>query len=199
MGVIKREAVRSGSIDTRMTQANNNYFQQVKASSRMFGFLGLMLGVTGGVLTGVAVKGLVDEPVVSGGGAVAFYGAFALSSLITLYVMLNYLSMSLRLSGDKLDIRLGMKSAIVHLDDMKEVRVATPASRMARAATQARPDRRSIAKMWSVLGVKTGIELDLQNSDGDVETWFVASLDPESLQEKIQAVIYEPAVSDAET
>ena len=172
-----------------MSNVNNDYFQQVKASGRMFGFLGLMLGVTGGVLTGVAVKGLVDEPVVSGGGAVAFYGAFALSSLMTLYVMLNYLSMSLRLSGGKFDIRLGMKSAIVETADVKAVRVATPASRMARAATQTRPDRRSIARMWSVLGVKTGIEIDIATAGGTDETWFIASLDPETLQEKLQAEI----------
>jgi len=88
-----------------MTQQKQSYFQHVKASGQMFGFLGLMLGVTGGVLTGVAVKGLVDEPLVTGGGAIAFYAAFSLSSLMTLFVMLNYLSMSLRITTDQLDIR----------------------------------------------------------------------------------------------
>ena len=34
----------------------------------MFGFLGLMLGVTAGALTGVAIKGLISDPVVTGGG-----------------------------------------------------------------------------------------------------------------------------------
>jgi hypothetical protein len=176
-----------------MTQQQNNYFQQVKASGRMFGFLGLMLGVTAGALTGVAVKGLIDEPVVTGGGALAFYAAFGISSLMTMFVMLNYLSMSLRLSSDKFDIRLGMKGSEVAISDIKAVRIADPKSRMTRAATQARPDTRSIAKMWSVLGVKTGIEIDIQQSnsseDGKPETWFVASNDPEILSEKLSAAI----------
>lgn len=153
----------------------------------MFGFLGLMLGVTAGALTGVAVKGLVDEPVVTGGGAAAFYIAFGLSSLMTLFVMLNYLSMSLRISETEFDIRLGMKTSVVQLSDIVAVRVADPKSRMTRAAAQARPDVRSIAKMWSVLGVKTGIEIDVRSGsgNGDVETWFIASNDPEPLNENL--------------
>lgn len=155
----------------------------------MFGFLGLMLGVTAGALTGVAVKGLIDEPVVSGGGALAFYAAFGISSLMTMFVMLNYLSMTLRINNGKLDIRLGMKSAIIDLADISAVRVAVPQSRMTRAAAQARPDRRSIAKLWSVLGVKTGVEIDIRLGDSETVTWFVASLDADTLSEKLAAVI----------
>jgi hypothetical protein len=185
-----------------MTQQQNNYFQQVKASGRMFGFLGLMLGVTAGALTGVAVKGLIDEPVVTGGGALAFYAAFGISSLMTMFVMLNYLSMSLRLSSDKFDIRLGMKGSEVAVSDITAVRVADPKSRMTRAATQARPDTRSIAKLWSVLGVKTGIEIDIQQSsssdEGKPETWFIASNDPETLIDKLSAVISASSSGSAE-
>lgn len=178
---------------TVMTDQKQSYFQQVKASGRMFGFLGLMLGVTAGVLTGVAVKGLVDEPLVTGGGAVAFYAAFSISSLMSMFVMLNYLAMSLRITNDGLDIRLGMKSSVVPISDITAVRVAEPKSRMTRAAAQARPNARSIAKMWSVLGVKTGIEIDVQlggaEDKGQVETWFIASNDPEPLEEKLTSVI----------
>ena len=170
-----------------MIQKDKTYFHQVRTSSRVFGFLGLMLGITGGVLTGVAVKGLVDDPLVSGGGALVFYSAFALSSLLTLYVMLNYLSMSLRIARGKLDIRMGIKSAIIEIDDICDARVALPANRMARAAIQTRPDRRNIAKMWSVLGVKTGGELDIKTDAGDVETWFIASIDPETLKQNLEA------------
>jgi len=167
----------------------------------MFGFLGLMLGVTAGALTGVAVKGLVDEPVVTGSGAAAFYIAFGLSSLMTLFVMLNYLSMSLRVSATELDIRLGMKTSVVQLSDIDAVRIAEPKSRMTRAAAQARPDARSIAKMWSVLGVKTGIEIDVRSGSGDgaVETWFIASNDPESLSEKLAVSNSNDQVQDAES
>ena len=174
-----------------MTDQKQSYFQQVKASGRMFGFLGLMLGVTAGALTGVAIKGLISDPVVTGGGAVAFYAAFGISSLMTMFVMLNYITMTLRISGDGFDVRLGMKSAVVKTDDLVAVRVAEPQSRMTRAAAQTRPNMRSIAKMWSVLGVKTGVELDVRvgGDDGKVETWFIASNDPESLNDKLVEVI----------
>lgn len=155
----------------------------------MFGFLGLLLGVTAGALTGVAIKGLIDEPVVSGSGALMFYAAFGISSLMTMFVILNYLSMGLLVTAEKFDIRLGMKSAVIDLADITAVRIAEPQSRMTRAAAQSRPDRRSIAKLWSVLGVKTGIEIDIRSGDDSVVTWFVASLDAEALSEKLGAVI----------
>ncbi len=174
-----------------MTDQKQSYFQQVKASGRMFGFLGLMLGVTAGALTGVAIKGLISDPVVTGGEAVAFYAAFGISSLMTMFVMLNYITMTLRISGDGFDVRLGMKSVVVKTDDLVAVRIAEPQSRMTRAAAQARPGMRNISKMWSVLGVKTGVELDVRvGGDYDkVETWFIASNDPESLNDKLADVI----------
>ena len=157
----------------------------------MFGFLGLMLGVTAGGLTGVAIKGVISDPVVTGSGAVAFYAAFGISSLMTMFVMLNYVMMTLRISVDGFDVRLGMKSAVVKTDDLVAVRIAVPQSRMTRAAAQARPNMRNIAKMWSVLGVKTGIELDVRvgGDSGKVETWFIASNDSESLNDKLVELI----------
>jgi hypothetical protein len=174
-----------------MRDQKQSYFQQVKASGRMFGVLGLMLGVTAGSLTGVAIKGVISDPVVTGSEAVAFYAAFGISSLVTMFVMLNYVTMTLRVSGDGFDVRLGMKSAVVKTDDLVAVRIAEPKSRMTRAAAQARPNTRSIAKMWSVLGVTTGIELDVRagGHSGKVETWFIASNDPESLNDKLVELI----------
>ena len=94
-----------------MTPRNDSYVEYVRASGRVFSFLGLLLGATGGAVTGVAIKGLLGDPLVSGGSAVAFYVAFSASSLITLFVMLNYLMMSLEVSKDGLNIKFGMKSA----------------------------------------------------------------------------------------
>jgi hypothetical protein len=50
---------------------------------------------------------------------------------------------------------------------------------------------RNISKMWSVLGVKTGVELDVRaaGGSGKVETWFIASNDAESLNDKLVEVI----------
>ena len=141
-----------------MTAKNDSYFEHVRASGRVFSFLGLLLGATGGVVTGVAIKGLLGDPLVSGGSAVAFYAAFSASSLVTLFVMLNYLLMSLEVSKDGLNIRFGMKSASVERVDLVAVRVADTRSRMSRALSQGGV---KISQMWTVLGVGSGIELDI--------------------------------------
>ena len=145
-------------------------------------------------MTGVAIKGLIGDPLVSGGGAVAFYATFSASSLITLFVMLNYLMMSLQVSKDGLDIKFGMKTASVEPRLLIAVRVADTRSRMSRALGQ---DGRKISQMWTVLGVGSGIEIDVlsgQNGEGDddggkAETWFVSSRDPAKLCEKLASLI----------
>ena len=180
-----------------MTDQQQNFYQMVKASSRAFGFLGLLLGVTGGVLTGVALKGIIGDPVVSGSGALVFYAAFGASTLITLYVMFNYVTMNLQISTGVFEIRIGMKSASVNLADISAVRVAEPKSRMSRVASQAKGARK-ILQMWSVLGVGSGIEIDVsQQGDGQIQTWFISSNDPSELAEKLGAAI--PAHVDDST
>ena len=177
-----------------MTLESDSYFEYVRASGRVFSFLGLLLGVTGGVATGAAIKGLIGEPLVSGGGAFAFYAAFSASSLITLFVMLNYLMMSLQVSKDGLDITFGMKSASVDRGELVAVRIADTKSRMSRALDQG---GRKISQMWTVLGVGSGIEIDVSSGrNGDVnddggktETWFVSSRDPAKLAEKLAMLI----------
>ncbi len=175
-----------------MTSSNDNYFEQVRASGRVFSFLGLMLGITGGAVSGVAIKGLIGDPVVSGGNAVAFYGTFSASALITFFVMLNYLTMNLQITKDGLGIKFGMKSASVKLDQIVAVRVAETKSRMSRAMSQ---NGSKISKLWTVLGVGTGIEIDIssgrnggEGGSGKTETWFISSRDPEKLRENLAAV-----------
>ena len=154
-----------------------DYFESVRASGRTLGFLGLMLGASGGILTGVAVKGLVDEPLVTGTNAVVFYLAFAASSVITLFVMLNYTSLNIRFDEDSLKITLGMKSKTISLDSIVSATVAQPKSRMTRVAS-----KQGNIQMWSVLGVNTGIELTT-SSEPNATTTFIASKDPEALLE----------------
>ena len=166
----------------------------VKASSRAFGFLGLLLGVTGGALTGIAIKGVIGDPVVTGSGAAVFYAAFGASTLITLYVMFNYVTMNLQISKGVFEIKRGMKAASVNVTDISAVRVAETKSRMNRVASEAKGARK-IKQMWSVIGVGSGIEIDVSRGDsGAVEMWFIASNDAEELSEKLGAVI--PASSD---
>ena len=171
----------------------------VKASSRAFGFLGLLLGVTGGVLTGVAIKGVIGDPVVTGSGAVMFYAAFGVSTLITLYVMFNYVTMNLQISKGVFEVKRGMKAASVNVADISAVRVAETKSRMTRVASEAKGGRK-ISQMWSVIGVGSGIEIDVSKTGapntsnatdnaGAIEMWFISSNDPDELSEKLAAVI----------
>ncbi|MDP6665801.1 MAG: hypothetical protein QF357_00205 [Dehalococcoidia bacterium] len=179
-----------------MTGQQSDYFEHVRAPGRVFAFLGLLLGATAGVLTGIAIKGLIDEPLVTGGSAVVFYAAFGASSLITLFVMLNYLIMSLQVSDDGVGIKIGMKSASIALGDIEAVRVADTESRMSRAMNR---EGRTITQMWTVLGVGSGIEIDFSagrgsgddasSQIGNAQTWFVASYNPATLCEKLELLI----------
>ena len=167
-----------------------NYFQQVKASGRAIAFLGLLLGLTAGVFTGVGLKHLIGDPLVSGLESLLFYGAFGGSSLITLYVMLNYLMMSLRVSGEGIAIQRGMKSAMLDVDVIVAVRVAETRSRMSRAASEATKPGKQVSQMWSVMGIGSGVEIDFLGSDKqEVQTWFISSNEPGNLCEKLQSVI----------
>ena len=173
----------------------------VKASSRAFGFLGLLLGVTGGAFTGVAIKGVIGDPVVTGSGAVMFYAAFGASTLITLYVMFNYVTMNLQISKGVFEVKRGMKSVSVNVADISAVRVAETKSRMNRVASEAKGARK-ISQMWSVIGVGSGIEIDISsgdtaNNDGAVEMWFISSNDPDELSEKLGSVISSETEEDA--
>ena len=167
-----------------------NYFQQVKASGRAIAFLGLLLGLTAGVFTGVGLKHLIGDPLVSGLESLLFYGAFGGSSLITLFVMLNYLMMSLRVSGEGIAIQRGMKSAMLDVDVIVAVRVAETRSRMSRAASEATKPGKQVSQMWSVMGIGSGVEIDFLGSDNqEVQTWFISSNEPGNLCEKLQSVI----------
>ena len=167
-----------------------NYFQQVKASGRTIAFLGLLLGLTAGVFTGVGLKHLIGDPLVSGGESLLFYGAFGGSSLITLFVMLNYLMMSLRVSGEGIAIQRGMKSAMLDVDVIVAVRVAETRSRMSRAASEATKSGRQVSQMWSVMGIGSGVEIDFLSVDNqEVHTWCISSNEPNTLCEKLQLII----------
>ena len=167
-----------------------NYFQQVKASGRAIAFLGLLLGLTAGVFTGVGLKHLIGDPLVSGWESLLFYGAFGGSSLITLFVMLNYLMMSLRVSGEGIAIQRGMKSAMLDVDVIVAVRVAETRSRMSRAASEATKSGKQVSQMWSVMGIGSGVEIDFLSADNqEVQTWFISSNEPNALCEKLQLII----------
>ncbi|GIT58494.1 MAG: hypothetical protein Ct9H300mP19_04420 [Dehalococcoidia bacterium] len=130
-----------------------------------------------GVFTGVGLKHLIGDPLVSGLESLLFYGAFGGSSLITLFVMLNYLMMSLRVSGEGIAIQRGMKSAMLDVDVIVAVRVAETRSRMSRAASEATKPGKQVSQMWSVMGIGSGLRLISWVQKTKVQTWFISSND----------------------
>jgi hypothetical protein len=175
-----------------MSEKESKYFEQVASPTGIFTFLGLLLGITAGVLTGVAIKGIVDVPVVSGGSAVAFYTSFAASSIITLFVMLNYLIMKVQASSSGISLNIGMRSVSLRFEEISEVRVAETRSRMSRALTR---DGQRVTQMWTVLGVGSGVELTVERG-GRSENWFVASKTPHLLRDSIVVLIANSIVDE---
>ncbi|MDA1278482.1 MAG: DUF3093 family protein [Chloroflexi bacterium] len=164
-----------------MTDQKSDYYEQIRASGRVFAFLALLLGSTAGALTGVAIRGLFDEPVITGSSAVIFYAAFGLSTLITVFVMLNYTIMSLRVSDNAVEITVGMRRASVAIGEIGGVRVAETQSRMSRAMSA---KGRKSPQMWTVMAVGSGVELEIAHGAG-TRMWFVASRDPQALHAAI--------------
>ena len=104
--------------------------------------------------------------------------------------MLNYLMMSLRVSGEGIAIQREMKSAMLDVDVIVAVRVAETRSRMSRAASEATKPGKQVSQMWSVMGIGSGVEIDFLGSDNqEVQTWFISSNEPSNLCEKLQSVI----------
>jgi hypothetical protein len=176
-----------------MSEKESKYSEQVTSPTRIFAFLGLLLGITAGVLTGVAIKGIIDVPVVSGGGAVAFYASFAASSIIALFVMLNYLIMKVQVSSSRINLNIGMRSVSLCVEEVSDVRVAETRSRMSRALTG---DGRRITQMWTVIGVGSGVELTVERGGRSVN-WFVASQTPHLLRDSINVLIANSIVNES--
>jgi hypothetical protein len=103
--------------------------------------------------------------------------------------MFNYVTMNLQISNGVFEVKRGMKAASVNVADISAVRVAETKSRMTRVASEAKGGRK-ITQMWSVIGVGSGIEIDVSRGNtGTAEMWFISSNDADELSKNLDAVI----------
>ncbi len=163
--------------------------QQIKFSESVWlslwgiGILGLALGVTAGVLTGVAIRNLVgDEPIISGSGAATFYVAFAAAVVLDIFLLFNFTNLALRVSDDGFGFRYGMFSKSLSWNQINGVeatnyRWVTYGGWGIRFSTKGR-------RAWSQLGVKRGVIVDVTEGKGQ-RRYFVSSRRPDELAEAL--------------
>lgn len=164
-----------------------NFSENVSLPKLGIGLLGLVLGVTAGVLTGVAIRNLVgDEPIISGSGAATFYVAFALAVVLDVFLLLNFTNLAVRASDDGLTFRYGMFSKSFSWSQVSSVEATdykwiTYGGWGIRFSTQGR-------RAWSQLGVKRGVVVAV--TEGKAERrYFVSSRRADELAAAISSGI----------
>ena len=147
------------------------------------GLLGLILGVTAGVLTGVAIRNLVgDEPIISGSEATVFYVTFALAVVIDMFLLLNFTNLSVRVTESGFSFRYGMFGKSFSWDQMKSVKATdykwiTYGGWGIRFSTKGR-------RAWSQIGAKRGVVVEVVEG-GKERSYFVSSKRADELAESI--------------
>ena len=145
----------------------------VRAPAWLIGVLALVLGLTAGALTGVAVRNMAgDDPIIEGSEAVVFYITFAIAVLIDLFVLLNFTNLSVTVADKGFEFRYGMFSKSFRWEQIKsarqqEYRWTTYGGWGIRWASQGR-------RAWSQLGAKEGVVVDVDEG-GKARSYFVSS------------------------
>ncbi len=164
-----------------------HYRESVWLSLWGIGLLGLVLGVTAGVLTGVAIRNVVgDEPIISGEGAMVFYIAFALAVLVDVFLLFNFTNLAVRVTDAGLSFRYGMFGKSFEWDQITSVeatdyRWITYGGWGIRFSTGGR-------RAWSQLGVKRGVVVAVTEGKNQ-RRYFVSSRRPDELADAISAGI----------
>ena len=165
-------------------QADHDYREGVRVSGKAIGVLGLVLGVTAGALTGVAIRNFVgDEPIIAGGNAAVFYITFALASIIDLFVLVNFTVLSLRVSDSGFEFNYGVFEKKFTWPQIESVerrqhRWVTHGSWGIRWSSQGR-------RAWSQPGVSEGILVRVREK-GKARSYFVSSRRPEELERALR-------------
>lgn len=157
------------------------YSESVWLSLWGIGILGLVLGVTAGVLTGVAIRNVVgDEPIISGSGAGTFYVAFALAVLLDVFLLFNFTNLALRVSADGFQFRYGMFSKSINWAQISSVE-ATDYSWITYGGWGIRLSTKG-RRAWSQIGVKRGVIIEVTEGKGR-RRYFVSSRRADELAE----------------
>lgn len=160
------------------------FSESVRLSLLGISLLGLILGVTAGVLTGIAIRNLVgDEPIISGSEAAVFYVSFALAIVIDMFLLLNFTSLGVRVTENGFSFRYGMFGKSFSWEQIKSVEATdykwiTYGGWGIRFSTKGR-------RAWSQIGAKRGVVVEVVEG-GKERSYFVSSNRADELAETIR-------------
>ena len=159
------------------------FTESVWLSAWGIGLLGLALGVTAGVLTGVAIRNVVgDEPIISGSGAGVFYTAFGIAVLLDVFLLFNFTNLAVRLTEKGFEFRYGMFGKSFTWSQIKAAE-ASDYSWISYGGWGIRFSTKG-RRAWSQLGVKRGVVVDVTEGKHS-RRYFVSSRRADELAEAI--------------
>ena len=163
--------------------------ESVRVPGWVIAVLGIVLGVTAGGLTGVAVRNLAgDDPIISGSEAGVFYATFAIAVLVDVFLLLNFTNLSVSVADSGFEFRYGFFGKSFTWDQINSVEVTdyrwiNYGGWGIRFSTKGR-------RAWSQLGVKRGIVIDVTEG-GKSRRYFVSSRRADELADALDRGIRE--------
>lgn len=162
------------------------YEENVRAPMWLVLTLGLFLGVAAGVVSAVAIRSLIGEPVMEGAEAAIFYVVLILYALLSLFLLVNFTNLAVTVSQEFIEFRYGIFSKKLKLSDVAEAtpqkyRWSTYGGWGVRLAFGGR-------RAWSMIGVPMGVAVVMGDSEGG-KRYFVSSRSPEALAQAINTAL----------
>lgn len=166
-----------------MSDVAKIYEEYLRAPGWFFALLGLMLGVSSGVMTAVGIGSLREDPLISGVEALIFFVGFAGSIVVIVYVMLNSTIMSIVADSDGLHVKMGVLGAGTSWswDSIGSVNLVVRS--VARHGGRGNIFAPSGRRCWSMFGLSSGAELQVDDGLGKTTLYFVSSKRAEELTE----------------
>ena len=167
---------------TTSTTQSPTFTENLRAPGWIFAFLGLTLGGVSGGLTAVGIRSFGDEPLISGSEALLFYVAFAIGIVGIVYVMLNSTLMETKATEDGITVRLGVLGTqrFMAWDVITAIRATD--HNIARHGGRGNPFAPSSRRSWTMYGVRSGVEIEMDGQDGR-QLLFLSSVKADELVE----------------
>ena len=183
-------------MDGEMTEAGTGspkptgrYVEYLRAPGKVFGALGLLLGVDSGVLTAVALRSLGDDPWLTGSAAAVFFVSFGLGVAVIVYVMLESTLMTVSVDPDSgLSVTMGVlgRQNAWSMSGVSSVRPVQHS--LIRHGGRGNVFAPSSRRAWTMFGIRDGIEFEYSDdADSAPTVYFVSSRQPDSLAAALQA------------
>ena len=167
---------------TTSTTQSPTFTENLRAPGWIFAFLGLTLGGVSGGLTAVGIRSFGDETLISGSEALLFYVAFAIGIVGIVYVMLNSTLMETKATEDGITVRLGVLGTqrFMAWDVITAIRATD--HNIARHGGRGNPFAPSSRRSWTMYGVRSGVEIEMDDQDGR-QLLFLSSVKADELVE----------------